>query len=137
MVRLGIDHSLLEAKVTLCLCVHANVIASIISDSLRPYGLYVARQAPLAMGFSRQEYWRVGCCSSPPGDLPWGSSQGIEPIMSPALAGGSFTTSATWEAPKLLSVPFNTFPREKVGFGMEALEKAVILRVESYGQVRF
>ena len=34
----------------------------------------------------------------PPGDLP---NPGIEPasLMSPALAGGFFTTSATWEAP--------------------------------------
>ena len=29
---------------------------SVVSDSVRPYGL-VARQAPLSMGFSRQEYW--------------------------------------------------------------------------------
>ena len=27
------------------------------SDSLRPHGLYVARQAPLSMEFSRHEYW--------------------------------------------------------------------------------
>ena len=48
------------------------------------------------MGFSRQEYWsRLPC--PPPGDLP---DPGIEPmsLMSPALAGGFFTTSATWEA---------------------------------------
>ena len=36
---------------------------------------------------------------SPPGDLP---NPEIEPasLMSPALAGGFFTTSTTWEAPK-------------------------------------
>ena len=39
-----------------------------------------ARQAPLSMGFSRQEYWS-GLPCPPPGDLP---SPGIEP-MSPAL----------------------------------------------------
>ena len=35
---------------------------------------------------------------TPPGDLP---NPGIEPpsLMPPALAGGFFTTSATWEAP--------------------------------------
>ena len=56
----------------------------------------VSFQAPLSMGFSRQEYWsRLPC--PPPGDLP---DPGIEPmsLMSPALAGGFFTTSATWEA---------------------------------------
>ena len=53
----------------------------------------VAHQAPLSMGFSRQEYWS-GLPCPPPGDLP---NPGIKP-MSPALAGGFFTTSATWEA---------------------------------------
>ena len=48
------------------------------------------------MGFSRQEYWSWLPCS-PPGDLPY---TGIEPLSqaSPALAGGFFTTSTTWEA---------------------------------------
>jgi len=56
----------------------------------------VACQAPLSVGFSRQEYWS-GLPFPPPGDLP---NPGIEPIspVSPALAGGFFTTSATWEA---------------------------------------
>ena len=50
----------------------------------------VARQAPLSMGFSRQEYWS-GLPCPPPGDLP---NPGVEPVslMSPALAGGFFTT---------------------------------------------
>ena len=57
----------------------------------------VARQAPLSMGFSRQESWS-GLPCPPPGDLP---DPGIEPasLTSPALAGGYFATSATWEAP--------------------------------------
>ena len=40
----------------------------------------------------------VGCYAS--GDLP---NPGIEPasLMSPALAAGFFTTSATWEAPAI------------------------------------
>ena len=42
----------------------------------------VARQAPLPMGFPRQEYWNRLPYPSP-GDLP---GPGIEP-MSPALAG--------------------------------------------------
>ena len=57
----------------------------------------VARQAPLSVGFSRQEYWSGLPCSLP-GDLP---DPGIEPtsLISLALAGGFFTTSATWKAP--------------------------------------
>ena len=46
----------------------------------------VARQAPLSMGFSRQEYWS-GLPFPPPGDLP---DPGIEP-GSPILADGFFT----------------------------------------------
>ena len=55
----------------------------------------VAFWAPLSMGFFRQECWSGFPCSSPR-DLP---NPGIEPssLTSPALAGGFFTTSATWE----------------------------------------
>ena len=56
----------------------------------------IGRQAPLSMGFSRQENWS-GLPCPPLGDH---LSPGIEPtsLMSPALAGMFFTTSATWEA---------------------------------------
>ena len=56
----------------------------------------VALQAPLSMGFSRQEYWS-GLPCPPPRDLP---DPGMEPVslMSPALTGRFFTPSATWEA---------------------------------------
>ena len=46
-----------------------------------------ACQAPLSMGFSRQEYWS-GLPCPPPGDLP---NTGIK-LVSPALAGGFLTT---------------------------------------------
>ena len=47
------------------------------------------------MVFSRQEYWS-GLPCPPPGDL---TNPGMDPdsLTSPALAGGFFTTSATWE----------------------------------------
>ena len=48
----------------------------------------VAHQAPLYMGFSRQDYWRGLPCPSP-GDL---SDPGIE-TLSPALVDGFFTTA--------------------------------------------
>ena len=54
------------------------------SNSVTPWT--VALQAPLSMGFSRQEYWS-GLPFPPPGD----------DLTSPALAGGFFTTSATWK----------------------------------------
>ena len=75
------------------------------SDSLRLTPWIVAHQAPLSMGFSRQEYWSGLPCLSP-GDLP---NAGTEP-RSPTLQadslpcetpgkplpekGGMFTTAA-------------------------------------------
>ena len=57
-----------------------------------------ACQAPLSMGFSRQEHWS-GLPCPPPGNLP---NPGIESISislkSPALASEFFTASTTWEA---------------------------------------
>ena len=75
------------------------------NDSISPPRVLLSRfnrvacQAPLSMGFSRQERWSELPCS-PPGHLP---DLGIEPksLLSPALAGGFFTTSATWEASKV------------------------------------
>ena len=57
----------------------------------------VIHQAPLSMGFSRQEYWS-GLPFTSPGDLP---NPGVEPVSltSPALSTGFFTTSSTWESP--------------------------------------
>ena len=50
----------------------------------------VACQAPLPMGFSRQDYWSALPCP-PPGQLP---NPGIEPtsLRSPALVTGFFIT---------------------------------------------
>ena len=52
-------------------------------------------QAPLSVGFSRQEYWS-GLPCPPPGALP---TQGLNPpLTSPTLAGKFFTTSAIGKA---------------------------------------
>ena len=74
-------------------------ITSVTSNSATLWMWTIAHQAPLSMGFSRQEYWS-GLPCPPPGDLP---NPGIEPasLLSPALAGGFFTTSATWEAQRI------------------------------------
>ena len=55
----------------------------------------IAYQAPRVKGFSWQEYWSGFPCP-PPGDRP---NPGIKPesLISLALAGGFFTTKATWE----------------------------------------
>ena len=51
----------------------------------------LACQAPLSMGFSRQEFWS-GLPCPPPGDLP---DLGIKPVllMSPALQADSLSLS--------------------------------------------
>ena len=59
-------------------------------------------QAPLSMGLSRQEHWS-GLPFPSPEDLP---HPGIEPA-SPALAGGFFTTSPTWEALQVTCLAWN------------------------------
>ena len=66
----------------------------------------VARQAPLTMGFCRQEYWS-GLPCPPPGDL---SNPGIKPMFlkSPILAGGFFTSSTSWEALSLSNHCYDT-----------------------------
>ena len=53
-------------------------MCSVVSDSATPWT--VAHQAPLSMGFSRQQYWN-GLPFPSPGDLP---DPGIE-LRSPAL----------------------------------------------------
>ena len=72
--------------------VHAACqVASVVSDSVTPRT--VALQAPLSMGFSRQEYWSALPCPPPrePPDLGIKSAS----LVSPALAGGFFTTGTT------------------------------------------
>ena len=68
---------------------------SVLSKSCNQVQLFatswaVARQAPLSMGFPRQECWS-GMPFPPPGDLP---NPGIEPEspVAPALAGRFLTT---------------------------------------------
>ena len=55
----------------------------------------VALRDALSIGFSRQEYWN-GLSFAPPGNL---LNPGIksESLLSPALAGGFFTTGVTWK----------------------------------------
>ena len=67
----------------------------------------VACQAPLSMGFSRQESWS-GLPHPPLVDL---YDLGVESasLLSPDLAGGFFITNATWEV--LKTVQFNSVPQ--------------------------
>ena len=72
------------------------ILAAFPGEGLHEAPWPVARQAALSMGFSRRECWS-GLPCPPPGDLP---NPGMEPasLLPPALAGGFFTTSSTWES---------------------------------------
>ena len=77
---------------------------------------YIAHQAPLSLGFSRQEYWS-GLSSPPPGDL---SDPGIKPTSLYFSCIGrrvfSLTINITWEAPqKQLYSNKNYFKKKKDG----------------------
>ena len=74
-------------------CVHVHMLSHV---QLFAAPWTVAHQASLSRGFSRQEYWG-GLPFPSPGNLP---DPEMEPtsLVSPALAGRFFTTSATWEA---------------------------------------
>ena len=72
----------------------------------------VTHQAPLSMGFSRQEYWSgLPCC--PPEDLP---DPGIEPtsLKFSALAGMFFTLAphesqdCHWSSPAYAHIPLSS-----------------------------
>ena len=84
----GLQSRILLLALAGLLCVYA-LSRSVVSNSLQP----VAHQAPLSMGFSRQEYWNGLPCPLP-GNLP---NSGIElvSLVSPALAGGFFSSSVT------------------------------------------
>ena len=77
--------------------IHACVLSHFSHVQLFAILWTVAHQAPLSLGFSWQKYFHEGWHALLHGGLP---DPGIKPmsLMSPALAGGFFTTSTTWEA---------------------------------------
>ena len=70
-------HHSREQCVCVCVCISQSCLTL-----LWPYGLYETCQAPLSMGFSKQEYWS-GLAFLSLGNLP---NPGIKP-WSPTLAG--------------------------------------------------
>ena len=85
---------MLKLRPGVCVCVRVHTRVHGLSNiRLLASPWTVACQAPLSMGFSRQEYWSR-LSFPPPGDLP---NPGIEPesFVPPELAGGFFTSCAT------------------------------------------
>ena len=67
---------------------------------------YIACQGSLLMDFSRQGFWS-GVSFATPGDLTNPRSKPTS-LEFPTLAGGFFTTSSTWEAPKKVLLVFKS-----------------------------
>ena len=94
----------------------------------------VACQAPLSIGFSRQEYWN-GLPCPPPEDLP---DPGIKPssLMSPALEVRFFTNNATWGS-VVKNLPANvgdTGSIRKIPWRRKSQPTLVLLPGKSHGQ---
>ena len=93
----------------MCMCCYAQLFAT---------SWTVAAQAPLAMEFSRQEYWSV--LSFPtPGYLP---DPGFETAFfaSPALAGGFFTTAPPRTGNTLSQMP--SFPFHSTAYYFQNIQ---------------
>ena len=73
----------------------------------------MTHQAPLSVGFSRQELWS-GLPFPPPRALP---NPGIE-LVSPALTGGFFTTEPPEKPTSLLGLLLFKFTKMKQNLGI-------------------
>ena len=78
----------------ICICMYVCMLSCFTHVQLFVTLWTLALQTPMFMGFSKQEYWSVLPCP-PPGAL---LNPGIEAesLMSPALSGEFFTTSAIY-----------------------------------------
>ena len=91
----------------------------VVSDSVTPWT--AARQAPLSMGFSRQEYWS-GFPLPPPEDLPDLGMELASP-SAPALQAGSLPLSYQGSSLIILGPMINNFPGDFSG-GPDSKESA-------------
>ena len=99
MLLLGSDTSWLQTEQLLAPPNRLVRVLSHVQCSVTPRS--AAYQAPLFMGFFRQEYWG-GLPFPSPGDIP---NSGIKPtsLVSPASAGRFYTTEALAKPPNRLS----------------------------------
>ena len=88
---------------------------SVVSDSFATLWTGT-HQAPLCMGFSRQEYWS-GLSFPPPGDLP---DPGIAPA-SPALAGGFLTTEPPEKPQSYMFYIFYTYKAKSLCCALDTI----------------
>ena len=84
----------LGSDISYTLCTRAKSLQSCLILFSTPQA--VAYEAPLSMGFSRQEYWS-GLPHLLPGDLPDPGMETVS-VTTPTLTGEFLTTSSAWEA---------------------------------------
>ena len=104
----------------------ASASCSVVSDSLCPHGC--SPPAPLAMGFSRQDYWSRWPLPSP-GDLP---DPGIHSLY-PALQADSLP-SEPWGKPYLNTIgscfqhSVSSVPKTKVHLNLGILIQDIVVK---------
>ena len=105
------EAGLLSSKKKTCVCMLSGVQLSLAPRT-------VARQAPLSMGFSRQEYWS-GWPLPPPRDVP-------DPIGPTSLAmAGRFLPPAPPGKPKRKHVRSRSEKEESLASGQTAGQRGV------------
>ena len=87
------------------MCIHVCLITSVLSDSFLTLWT-IAHQAPLSMGFSRQEYWS-GLPIPSPGDLPNPGMEPVSPVTS-ALQTDSLPAEPLGKPQTRVSVQFSS-----------------------------
>ena len=90
---------------TCCCC----SVASVVSNSATPWS--VGRQAPMSVGFFRQEYWS-GLPCPPPVDLPDPEIEHMSP-MSPALQEDSLPSESPGKLQNINKEYLQSFERGK------------------------
>ena len=108
-----------------CVCA---IFVSVVLDSLWAYGLQPSRLfCPWV--FSRQENWS-GLPCPPSGDLPNSGIKLTSPDY-PALAGGFFTTSASWEALPLNINNVKKFPEDEPFISLSSIQPHLLFYIIS------
>ena len=90
-------NTICNSSLCVCVCAHEHAVTLVVADSLKHYGVWPTRL--LCPWDSPGENTRVGCHALLQGIFP---TQGLNShlLCLPALAGGFFTNSTIWEAPK-------------------------------------
>ena len=88
----------------------------------------VACQAPLSMGFTKQEYWN-GLLFPPPRDLPIPGIEPASPAMA-ALAGGFFTIEPLGKPGQTVTIPYSGISKLRLRYIFEKFVFLILGAIE-------